>query len=209
MNRKTFNVCSPTHPAALAFILRHLKQIKKLNTNARWRTEHKNLYCYGQQVKQSRQLFSASPLVYEEIFMNTMPKSNAGGNFSNSRGLVSRLVIISSFSLFMAACASTPEPPAQEINSAEQSLLDAEQTRVGEYALPELQEARFKLNAARDAVKSEDMVMAKRMAEQASMDIKLASAKADLAKAQAVNDGMRENIHALKQEMNRNSGEQQ
>jgi hypothetical protein len=88
-------------------------------------------------------------------------------------------------------------------------MLDAEQARVAQYALPELQEARTKLTAARTAVKNEDMVLAKRMAEQASVDVQLASAKAELAKAEAVNDDLTKNIDVLKQEMDRNMGDQQ
>jgi putative cell wall-binding protein len=109
----------------------------------------------------------------------------------------------------LVACASKPQAPTLEISAAEQSMVDAEQARVAEYALPELQEARTKLSAARTAVQNENMVLAKRMAEQASVDIKLASAKSELAKARDVNDDMKKNIHVLKQEMNRKMGDQQ
>lgn len=105
----------------------------------------------------------------------------------------------------ICGCASTP-PPVQQISAAEQSLSDAEQARVAEHSLPELQEARTKLSAARAAVQNEEMLLAKRLAEQASIDIKLASAKAGLAKAEAVNADMEKNIDALKQEMQRNTG---
>jgi predicted nucleic acid-binding Zn-ribbon protein len=88
-------------------------------------------------------------------------------------------------------------------------MTDAEQARVAEHALAELQEARTKLSAARTAVKNEDMLLAKRMAQQASVDIQLASAKAELAKAEAVNDDLTKNIDVLKQEMDRNTGAQQ
>lgn len=107
------------------------------------------------------------------------------------------------------ACTSTPPAPTQQISAAEQSLSDAEQARVAEHSLPELQEARSKLSAARAAVQSEEMLLAKRLAEQASIDIKLASAKAELAKAEAVNADMEKNIDVLKQEMQRNTGGQQ
>lgn len=125
-----------------------------------------------------------------------------------TRNLISRVSIAASSLLLIAACASTP-PPTEEISAAERSMLDAEQARVAQYALPELQEARNKLTAARTAVKNEDMVLAKRMAEQASVDIQLASAKAELAKAEAVNDDLTKNIDVLKQEMNRNTGDAQ
>ncbi|OZY86492.1 hypothetical protein CBP51_05560 [Cellvibrio mixtus] len=110
--------------------------------------------------------------------------------------------------LLLTACASTP-PPTKEISEAERSMVDAEQARVAQHALPELQEARSKLAEARIAIQNEEMDRAKRLALEASADIKLASAKAELAKAEAVNTDMQKNIHVLKEEMQRTSGEQQ
>jgi hypothetical protein len=118
------------------------------------------------------------------------------------------LVITVCSLLLIAACASTP-PPTAEITAAEQSMTDAEQARVAEHALPELQEARTKLKAARTAVTNKDMLLAKRMAQQASVDIQLASAKAELAKAESVNANLNKNIDVLKEEMNRNTGDSQ
>lgn len=109
----------------------------------------------------------------------------------------------------LAACTSTPQPPNMEISAAEQSMTDAEQARVAEHALPELQEARVKLKVARTAVQNEDMLLAKRMAEQASIDIKLASAKSELEKARSVNEDMNKNNNVLEHEMNRNMGDTQ
>lgn len=110
--------------------------------------------------------------------------------------------------LLLTACASTP-PPTKEISEAERSMVDAEQARVAQHALPELQEARSKLAEARIAIQNEEMDRAKRLALEASADIKLASAKAELAKAETVNTDMQKNIHVLKEEMQRTSGEQQ
>lgn len=118
------------------------------------------------------------------------------------------LFFILCLGFLLPACSSAPVAPTQEITAAEQSLIDAEQARVAEYALPEMQEARAKISSARAAVKSEDMVLAKRLAEQASLDIKLATAKAALAKEQEVNKEMKKSIDVLKQEMNRKTGEQ-
>jgi len=141
--------------------------------------------------------------------MNHIKQSNLRSSARRIGVLLPRLFIIVSLGLLLPACSSTPLPPTQEISAAEQSLMDAEQARVGEYALPEMQEARAKMSSARAAVKSENMVLAKRLAQQASADIKLATAKAELAKEQAVNEDMKKNIHVLKQEMNRNTGGQQ
>ncbi|MDO8345086.1 MAG: DUF4398 domain-containing protein [Cellvibrio sp.] len=126
-----------------------------------------------------------------------------------TRMSIPRLLVLGTSLLLLAACASKPLPPTQEISAAEQSLTDAEQARVAEYALPEMQEAREQLSASRAAVLKEDMVLAKRLAQQASMNIKLAAAKAELAKAEEVNTDMTKNIDVLKEEMQRKTGEAQ
>lgn len=128
---------------------------------------------------------------------------------SGTRMSIPRLLALGTSLLLLAACASKPLPPTQEISAAEQSLTDAEQARVAEYALPEMQEAREQLSASRAAVLKEDMVLAKRLAQQASMNIKLAAAKAELAKAEEVNTDMNKNIDVLKEEMQRKTGETQ
>jgi len=119
------------------------------------------------------------------------------------RHLVMALVITMLFS-----CASTEPPPTREINSAEKAIEDAEQAQVSEHALSELQEARVKLRAARDAVTAEKYETAKRLAMQSSIYAELAVAKSELQKAQEINDEMEKNIEILREEMNRNSGEQ-
>jgi hypothetical protein len=110
------------------------------------------------------------------------------------------------FVVFISGCTSSLPPPTQQIAAAEEALSNAEQARVAEHSLPELQEARSKLSNARAAVQNNEMLLAKRMAEQASIDIKLASAKAELAKAEIVNTDMERGIDVLKQEMQRNTG---
>jgi hypothetical protein len=109
----------------------------------------------------------------------------------------------------VSGCTSSLPPPTQQIAAAEESLSNAEQARVADHSLPELQEARSKLSTARAAVQNNEMLLAKRMAEQASIDIKLASAKAELAKAEIINADMEKGINVLKQEMQRNTGDQQ
>jgi hypothetical protein len=53
------------------------------------------------------------------------------------------------------------------------------------------------------------MVQAMRLAEQSRVDAELASARAEAARAKVVNDEMLKSIDAMKQEMQRNTGEQQ
>lgn len=109
--------------------------------------------------------------------------------------------------VFLTACASAP-PPNKEINAAEQAITDADQARVAEHGMPELQEARRKLAEARTAVNNKEMEQARRLAVEARADVKLATAKAEMAKAEAVNADMQKNIRILKEEMQRTTSEQ-
>lgn len=106
----------------------------------------------------------------------------------------------------MAGCASTPKAPTEALQAAELAIANAEQARVADYASPELGEARNKLTEARVAVAEKEMVRAARLAEQSRADAELASAKAQAAKAQEVNDELGKNINTLQQELQRKPG---
>lgn len=111
--------------------------------------------------------------------------------------------------LLLSACASTPAPPTAALQAAEIAIANADQARVADYSIAELGEAREKLTAARRAVQKEDMVLAQRLAEQSLVDAQLALAKADVAKANTVNNEMKQSTRTLKQEMQRKSGDTQ
>jgi hypothetical protein len=110
--------------------------------------------------------------------------------------------------LLLTACSSTP-PPTLAVQSAEQAISAAEQARVADYASPELSEARDKLAASHVAIQQDEMVLAQRLADEARADAQLATAKADAARAQVVNDDMQKSNVTLKQEMQRNTEGQQ
>lgn len=116
-----------------------------------------------------------------------------------------RLSLIAA-ALGLAACASTPEPPTQQLQAAELAIANAERARVVDVASPELTAARDHLSAAKQAVANEDMTAALRLAERAQLDAQLATARAEATRAEAVNNEMRESTEALKQEMQRNTG---
>lgn len=134
---------------------------------------------------------------------------NLTGTPSRQAGQHMRLSIVFVGALALASCMSKPVAPTQELQSAEQAIIQAEQARVANYASPELREAREKLTAAQAAVRKEDMVGAKRLAEQSKLEADLALAKAQVAKAQQVNDEMKKGTKSMKQEMQRNTGVQQ
>jgi hypothetical protein len=111
--------------------------------------------------------------------------------------------------VLLAACASAPKPPAQALQAAETAIARAEQDRVAEHSAHELGEARAKLAAAHEAVNGEKMVLAERLANESRVNAEYASAKTGAAKAKAVNAEMLEGTRTLKQEMQRNTGDQQ
>jgi hypothetical protein len=109
--------------------------------------------------------------------------------------------------LALAACATTPlPPPTQALQAASLAIANAEQARAAEHAPAELSQAREELAAANTAVKNDRMVTAERLAQQSRAGAELASARSEAAKAKAVNDELRKNNEALKQEMQRNPG---
>ncbi len=117
------------------------------------------------------------------------------------------LLILGGTLLFtLPACSSTPMPPTQNLQAAELAITKAEQARVADYASVELNQAREKLAAAHTAVHNEKMEQARQLADESRVSAELASAKAEVVKAKAVNDEMQKSIDTLKQEMQRNTG---
>ena len=110
--------------------------------------------------------------------------------------------------LMLSACASTPAPTTN-ITAAHDAITNAEKADAGHYAAAELGEAREKLTAANAAVKQENMLRARRLADQSHVEADLAFAITDEAKATAVNDEMKTSNTALTEELQRKSGDQQ
>ncbi len=108
--------------------------------------------------------------------------------------------------MLLSACAAAPLPPDDKLQAAELAIGNADNARVVDQASPELREAREKLSAARNAVQQQQMVAAARLADESRASAELASARADLVKAQTVNDELQKNLDTLKQEMQRRQG---
>ena len=104
----------------------------------------------------------------------------------------------------LAACASVP-PPESEMGKADLALRKAEQADAAHYAPLEMRTARTKLDAARIAMRDEDNLAARRLAEQAKLDALLAEATAQTAQRQAAADAIRADIEALRAEAERAS----
>lgn len=111
--------------------------------------------------------------------------------------------------LALAACASVPQPPLEALQAADISVASAEKESGAQYAPLEMRTAREKLAAAHaSALKldEKDMAEARRLADEARADADLATSKARLGKANAVNQELQKNGKALRQETQRNTG---
>jgi predicted S18 family serine protease len=110
-------------------------------------------------------------------------------------------VILVGCALLIGSCASKPSLPNQQLTAAQAAISDAERVDGGEYAPIELKQAQEKLNRAQAAVQKKDYVEAKRLAEQAEVDAKLAEAKAHSGKAQKSVAELNETVRELRMEL--------
>jgi putative cell wall-binding protein len=110
---------------------------------------------------------------------------------------------LAGITLFLAACATVPDPPLAALAEARVAISTAEKDNAAHYASPDLTEARQRLAQADRAVASEDMIEADRLAHQARIAAELASARTEAAKAQEVNDQLIKSADALDEEIRR------
>ncbi len=111
-------------------------------------------------------------------------------------------VAVTSLLLFlMTGCAS--EPPKEEISKADTAIQDADRAGAGQYEPNLLSSARTKLNRANKDMDNDDNDEARRLAEEALSEARLASAKAEAAKQAKETKEMKKTIEALKHETSR------
>lgn len=110
--------------------------------------------------------------------------------------------------LALAACAAVPLPPTDALQAAEIAIANAEKDRAADYAPVEMRSAHQKLDAARAKPITDDasLMQARQLAIEARADADLASSKARLAKAEAVNQELQKSNNTLQQEIKRSSG---
>lgn len=102
---------------------------------------------------------------------------------------------------FVAGCSTTPAPVA-EIAAAKAAVERAEQP-AARHAPDELLSAQRKLTAAQSALRSEDYDRARRLADEAAMDARLAMAISESSQARLSLEQVKEGITTLKQELQR------
>jgi hypothetical protein len=110
--------------------------------------------------------------------------------------------LLATLALLATSCTLT-KPPTDTISRAEIQLRTAVEARADEIAPLELQSAREKLAAAKNALSAGRHVDARRLAEAAEVEAELAEAKADADITRRAADGLRRSVDALRQEMER------
>ncbi len=104
--------------------------------------------------------------------------------------------------VLIAGCASVP-PPTEQIAVSKVSIANAVSAGGAEYAPVEMRSAQEKLDRANAAMAKEDYADARRYAEQAQADARLAEKKAQSGKAQKSAAVMQDDIRVLREELAR------
>lgn len=132
--------------------------------------------------------------------MNTHPLISASIVSTSMRALT--FALATSVVIVLGGCASTP-PPKEQMAVAEAAIKHATSTSTNENAAGELQLATDKLTSARDAMKREDYIVAKQLAEQVVVDAQVAELHAQTARSRKAAVETEKAAGALSTEMNR------
>ena len=111
--------------------------------------------------------------------------------------------------LALGACASQKTPATADVAVSRAAVENATSAGAAELAPAEMQSARDKLMRANQALAAKDYGVARELANQASVDAKLAQSKANSAKATSAADELQQSIRVLREELDRNSKVQQ
>jgi multidrug efflux pump subunit AcrA (membrane-fusion protein) len=104
--------------------------------------------------------------------------------------------------ILVAACASTP-PPREQMAVSKSAIANAMSAGAPEYAPVEMRAAQEKMDRANRAIDKEDYDAARRLAEEAQADARLAEKKAHSAKAEKAASVTQEDTRVLREEINR------
>lgn len=126
-------------------------------------------------------------------------------NYSDQASWYRNMLMISSILMIagvMNGCASVPAPKEQMAVSKTE-IENAFSAGGNEAAPLQLKSAMDKMNAAERAMADKEYLRARRLAEQAQLDAKLAGAMARSAKAQKAVDALQEDRRVLRDELER------
>lgn len=100
--------------------------------------------------------------------------------------------------ILLVSCAG--QPPKETISQAELAIQETSQTRAPQFAPLELRKARDHLYEAKQAMLRKDYAPARRLAEKAIVEAKLAEAKSEAENTQTTLAELRESLDALREE---------
>ncbi|MDP3699776.1 MAG: DUF4398 domain-containing protein [Hylemonella sp.] len=106
--------------------------------------------------------------------------------------------------LTLAACASPQPAPTDQLAVSAAAIDQAVSAGAAELAPVELGAARLKLSRANEALRANDNMQARMLAEQSQADAQLAITKTRAAKAQKAASALAEDRKVLREEMQRN-----
>ena len=107
--------------------------------------------------------------------------------------------------IISSSCSSAP-PPREQLATAELAVRRAQDNKAPQYAPLEFRMATEKADKAKQAMRDENYVLARRFAEQALVDAQLAESKAQSTEARQTATQLREGIEALRREAERGAG---
>jgi hypothetical protein len=107
--------------------------------------------------------------------------------------------------LLAAGCSSLKTPATADVAVSKAAVGDAAGAGGAEFAPVEMKSARDKLDLAKQAMAVKDYKRAIDLANEAQADAKLAQAKANSAKAQQAAQALQDDIHFLREEVDRAS----
>ena len=110
------------------------------------------------------------------------------------------------FIMLVTACAGLdPGPARREIGLAESSIERAQADDAAVYAASQFRLAQEKLAQAVEALETGNHTVARRLAEQADIDARVAAALAQTARTQEMVAGLRRNISELRRKIEHNA----
>lgn len=120
-----------------------------------------------------------------------------------SRFALPKLAAVALGGLLLVGCAGNP--PNEQFAVTESAVRSAVSAGATEYAAPDMRAAQEKWKQAEMAMQKENYEEARRLAEQAEWDARVAERKAQAAKAQKAVDEAEQGIQQLREEGMRNS----
>lgn len=114
-------------------------------------------------------------------------------------GLITGIAVAAFLAMFVVGCSHNNVRSNDNIARAEAAVQNAQRSGAYEYAPLDIKNAQDRLAEARESARSDHHVKASWLADEASVNARLAEKKADAEKAKRAANDMRETVNALRQ----------